>query len=240
MHFISILIAGLLATQNVWAACLQDIDMQDHGILNVTMEDNDNPSEAVTVEYVKKLTGMRGDGVTMSRASASGLNWAEAHKYCSELESPAVVNERVTQSAIPHRVYKDWRLPTLGEWMGACYAQGTVAELLVEQPRKYYIANKIHPERIWTPKGVCQDSAQVDSEAFYWWINRHSTETEAGEDFVYDNPPDGYDPVYDVIAPEPDALIKSVRYGKPWAWNPDSANIKKVSGSETMQVRCVR
>lgn len=240
----------LFIVHNAWAVCESDIDMQGKRVLDVAVLDEDGRetvSEAATLAYLKEVMDQRSRGNELSHMTRAGLTWAEAHSFCATLVSPAVPNPGEESAASQLRLYNDWRLPALNEWLASCHAQGSRAKLdLAGKRGRWYKEERIHPERKWYPAGVCHSPDDTDS---LWWINSHTTETQEGEDLLYHGalPTDirdarttHIDPLHHIYAPEPEGVVRNIVYGYPEAWNPTSAAIRKVSGDQKHSVRCVR
>ena len=234
---VATLFAGLMTAQGAWAACIQDIDMQGHGIKNLTVMGADvEPTEAATAAYVNVVTGQRGDGLTLSYAVQTDVTWSEAMQYCNTLSSTAVDNQGQN---IEETVYEDWRLPTLEEWSNACYMQGAKTTINIEQEPIYYMERQEHPERVWTPAGACGGTGP---DATFWWINRHSSERLGGDYVPFELNSGLKDAIYKATPPEADGIVRNVKHGHPWVWNPSTveAEVKQVDGDQVYSVRCVR
>ena len=234
---VATLFAGLMTAQGAWAACIQDIDMQGHSIKNLTVMGVDSePSDAATVAYIKAVTSQRGDGLTLSQATETNVTWFEAMQYCNDLSSTALDNQGQN---IAQTIYEDWRLPTLEEWSNACYAQGAKTTINVVEEPADYLERKEHPERVWTPAGAC---GGTQPNTTFWWVNRHSSEKTADSPVSFELNTRTVDAIYKASPPEADGVVRNVKFGHPWAWNPSTsdAEVKQVDGDETYSVRCVR
>ncbi len=240
----AVVLVALFAAHNVWAACASDIDMEGNRVLNVAVTGSD-VSEAATVAYLQKVMDERSQGNMLSGRAQQDMTWAEALSFCANLVSAAADNP-VSPVESPGRVYSDWRLPALEEWLAACRAQGSELKLdFAGKDAASYKASRTHPARTWLPKGVCKN----DDEKTFWWVNRHSTETKEGEDLLFhgleatdirDPKTEKIDLLHHVYAPEQAGLVKNVAYGYPEAWNSTSSEIQKIRGDQKLAVRCVR
>jgi hypothetical protein len=239
------LTAALFTAHGAWAACTADIDMQGGKVLNVAVTDagHQSVSEAATLAYLQQIMDDRSRGNMLSHATQKDLTWGEALNFCANLVSTAASDDAAEAS---QRLYNDWRLPTLDEWLASCHAQGSEAKVNLEETGEWYKENKVHPRRTWVPAGACK--LENDADAL-WWINRHSAETVAGEDMLYHGaePTDirdarttHVDPLHHAYAPEPEGMVRNVVNGYPEAWNPTSAAIQKIEGNAKLSVRCVR
>lgn len=234
---VAALFAGLFMVQGVWAACTADLDMQGYGINNLKMSDGDSvPSDAATVEYIKAVAQKRGDGLTLSQSTGTDLTWLEAIQYCNNLESYALSN---AGEVLEHTKHNDWRLPTLEDWSNACYVQGATTEVHVLEDIENYFERNEHPERTWKPAGVC---GVTSPDTTFWWVNRHTAEKPEGDYVPFEKNSGLLDAVYKAAPPEADDVVRNVKYGRPWVWNPSTskAELKQVRGNETFSARCIR
>ncbi len=240
-----VLAALFTTTHSAWSVCSKDIDMKGNRVLNVVAPDSD-VSEAATVAYLRKVMDNRSQGNMLSDSARQGVTWAEALSFCANLQSAAADNLNDPVES-PARLYSDWRLPAQEEWLAACQAQGSELKLdFAGKDASWYKENRTHPRRIWLVEGICANN----NDGTFWWINRHSTETQAGggdllfhgleATDIFDERTKEVDPLHHPRVPEPDGTIKNVAYGYPEAWNPLTSEIKKIRGDEKLAVRCVR
>ena len=234
-----ILFAGLFMVNGVWAACTENVDMQGGRILNLTMDNDSVPSEGATAEYLKKVVEMRGNGSTFSASFKNNLTWSEANAYCNDLESFPLSREN---EMLNERLYNNWRLPTLSEWMHGCYMQGSSVQVYVEEGANDYLERREQPRRSWEPAGVCGERhfGAESVETVSWWTKRHSAETEAGDRVIFEDGTNTVDPIYKATPPEADGIIRNVAFGLPQTWNPITSTVERVRGDEKKAVRCIR
>ncbi len=245
----AIVLTALFASHGAWAVCTADINMFGRKVLNVAASDDsgqETVSEAATLAYLHKMMDQRSQGNELSHTTAQGLTWSEALSFCANLISGAHIDGQANISESSQRLYNDWRLPSLDEWLAACHTQGSELKLHLEESGDWYKENKLHPLREWIPAGACNNESNADS---LWWINRHSAETEEGEDLLYhgelptdirDAQTTHVDPLHHVHSPEPKGVVRNIAYGYPEAWSPTTSAIKKIKGDEKLAVRCIR
>jgi hypothetical protein len=143
---------ALLASQNVAALCLGDIEMHGNKIKNVSVSGLDGSSDAVNKhyvdEYIKQHKVGRLDGTHLSELTDS-MTWVKAQEYCTNLESKAIIPGSEEPSDY---VYKDWHLPTRMEYISACLAHGSEID---------------YETRNWSAAGQCANDPD------YFWLNTY-------------------------------------------------------------------